>query len=35
MPPALVFVFTVAETSVAPHEVPVAVIKPVELTVNI
>jgi hypothetical protein len=35
MPPALVFVLTVAETSVAPHAFPVAVSKPVELTVNI
>jgi hypothetical protein len=35
MPPELLFVLTVAETRVAPQEFPVAVSKPVELTVNI
>ena len=34
-PPALLFVVTVAETSEPPHAMPVAVSRPVELTVNI
>jgi len=34
-PPELLFVVTVAEISVPPHDSPVAVSNPVELTVNI
>lgn len=34
-PPALVFVVTVAEMSVPPHDAPVAVTRPVESTVTI
>jgi hypothetical protein len=35
IPPALLFVFDVAETSVAPHDFPVVVSNPLASTVNI
>ena len=35
IPPSLLFFFTVAEIIVPPHDCPVAVINPVELTVTI